>query len=81
MDNLAKKKKDKEKTLMGGTMVKVVFTLLVTLAITFPCLEAGIAEFDDFLKVQAEQAREIALQSYIPTPELVAGDLNYHVHL
>jgi len=66
---------------MVGSPAKVVFTLLVTLAITFPCLEAGIAEFDDFLKLQAQQAHEIALQSYIPTPELVATELNYNVHL
>ncbi|ESW23195.1 hypothetical protein PHAVU_004G026400 [Phaseolus vulgaris] len=68
--------------MLGGTMAsKVVFSLLATLAITIPCLEAGIAEFDEFLRAQSEKAHEIALQSYVPTPEFVTNDLNYHVHL
>ncbi|WVZ13945.1 hypothetical protein V8G54_011511 [Vigna mungo] len=66
---------------MGGSDAKVVLTLLVTLAITIPCLEAGIAKYDDFLKAQAKEAREIAIESYVPTPELVTGELNHHVHL
>ncbi|KAL9313613.1 hypothetical protein ACSQ67_019066 [Phaseolus vulgaris] len=66
---------------MAGSASKVVFSLLVTLAITIPCLEAGIAEFDDFLKAQSEKAHKIALESYVPTPEFVASELNYHVHL
>ncbi|QCD92566.1 pectate lyase [Vigna unguiculata] len=41
---------------MAGSAAKVVFTLLLTLAIIIPCLEAGIAEYDDFLKNQAEKA-------------------------
>ncbi|KAK7365085.1 hypothetical protein VNO80_13886 [Phaseolus coccineus] len=66
---------------MAGSASKVVLSLLVTLAISIPCLEAGIAEFDDFLKVQSEKAREIALKSYVPMPELVTNDINHHVHL
>ncbi|CAJ1946921.1 unnamed protein product [Sphenostylis stenocarpa] len=60
---------------------KVAFTLLVTLAITIPCLEAGIGELDEFLKTQAEEAHKIALESYVPTPQFVTNELNYHVHL
>ncbi|XP_027923940.1 pectate lyase-like [Vigna unguiculata] len=66
---------------MAGSAAKVVFTMLLTLAIIIPCLEAGIAEYDDFLKNQAEKAHAIALESYVPTPEFVASELNYHVHL
>ncbi|QCD92563.1 Pectate lyase [Vigna unguiculata] len=56
---------------MGGSAAKVVFILFITLAITMPRLEAGIAEFDDFLNAQAEEAHEIAVESYVPTPEFV----------
>ncbi|XP_061355861.1 pectate lyase-like [Gastrolobium bilobum] len=67
--------------IMVGSASKVTFIFLVTLAITIPCLEAGIAEFDDFLKVQAEKAHRLALASYVPIPEEVTEDLNLHVHL
>ncbi|TKY50294.1 Pectate lyase [Spatholobus suberectus] len=68
---------------MGRIMVgsKVAFTLLVTVAITIPCLKAGIAEFDDFLKAQADEAHKLALESYVPQPEEVTEELNLHVHL
>ena len=60
---------------------KIAFIFLVTFAITIPCLDAGIAKFDDFLKAQAEKAHELALASYVPIPEEVTHDLNLHVHL
>ncbi|KAE9620037.1 putative pectate lyase [Lupinus albus] len=69
---------------MGKIMVrngtKVAFMILVTLAIVIPCLEAGIAEFDDYLKAQAEAAKKIALETYVPNPEEITEDLNLHVH-
>ena len=66
---------------MAGSAAKVTFILLVTFAITIPCHEAGIAEFDNFLKEQAKEAHEVALKSYVPNPEQVAVDLNVHVHM
>lgn len=61
-------------------MMKVTFILLVAFAITIPCLEAGIADFDDYLKAQAEMAHEIALKSFVPNPINVTTELNFHVH-
>ncbi|KHN13240.1 Putative pectate lyase 3 [Glycine soja] len=66
---------------MVGSATKVAFTLLATFAIVIPCLEAGIAEFDDFLKAQADEAHKIALDSYVPEPHDVAHELNFHVHM
>ncbi|KAJ1386887.1 Pectin lyase fold/virulence factor [Sesbania bispinosa] len=66
---------------MVGSATKVTFILLVTFAITIPCLEAGIAAFDDFLKSQAEEAHKLALASYVPSPEDITDELNLHVHL
>ena len=65
---------------MAGSACKVTFILLVTFAITIPCLEAGIAEFDDYLKAQAEVAHEIALESFVADPINVTTELNIHVH-
>lgn len=65
---------------MAGGASKVIFILLV-LAVTIPCLEAGIAEFDDFLKEQQNEAHDVALKSYVPDPENVTHDINLHVHL
>jgi pectate lyase len=65
---------------MAGFGSKIAFIFLV-FAITIPCLDAGIAEFDDYLKGQAELAREIALKSYVPNPENITTDLNLHVHM
>ncbi|XP_027358994.1 pectate lyase-like [Abrus precatorius] len=67
--------------IMVKSATKVAFIFLVTLAITIPCLEAGIGEFDDYLKVQSEEARQRALESYVPDPEAVTQELNFHVHL
>lgn len=67
--------------IMVGSATKVAFNLLVTFAIVIPCLEAGIAEFDDFLKAQADEAHKIALDSYVPEPHDVAHELNFHVHM
>ncbi|KAK2365802.1 pectate lyase [Trifolium repens] len=67
--------------LMVESSTMVLFIFLVTFAVTIPCLEAGIAEFDEFLKAQADEAHQLALDSYIPVPEEVAHDLNFHVHL
>ncbi|CAL0321757.1 unnamed protein product [Lupinus luteus] len=65
---------------MVGSVTKVCFIVLVTLAIVVPCLEAGIAEFDDYLKAQAEKARKLTLETYVPNPEEITEDLNLHVH-
>lgn len=65
---------------MAGSASKVTFIFLVAFAITIPCLEAGIAEFDDFLKAQASEAQVIALKSYQPDPINVTAEFNIHVH-
>lgn len=65
---------------MARSANKVTFIFLVAFAITIPCLEAGIAEFDDFLKAQADEAHEIALRSYEPDPINVTAEFNIHVH-
>lgn len=69
------------KIMVGSATNKVAFILLVTFAITIPCLEAGIGDFDDFLKDEADKAHNIALSSYVPKPEEVADELNIHVNL
>ncbi|XP_020232757.1 pectate lyase [Cajanus cajan] len=66
--------------IMVGSANKVALILLATFAI-IPCLEAGIGEFDDFLKAQAAEAEKRALESYIPSPIDVTDELNFHVHL
>ncbi|KAG5008102.1 hypothetical protein JHK82_026035 [Glycine max] len=65
---------------MARSANKVTFIFLVAFAITIPCLEAGIAEFDDFLKAQASEAQVIALKSYQPDPINVTAEFNIHVH-
>lgn len=65
---------------MAGGVSKVTFIFLVAFAITIPCLNAGIAEFDEFLKEQANEAEQIAVKSYVPNPLNVTDDLNFHVH-
>ncbi|KAF7802946.1 pectate lyase-like [Senna tora] len=37
---------------------------MVVLAITIPCLEANIGDFDDYLREKAKEARRIALEAY-----------------
>ncbi|RDX66051.1 hypothetical protein CR513_55228, partial [Mucuna pruriens] len=66
---------------MAGGASKVTFIFLIAFAITIPCLRGGIAEFDDFLKEQADEAHEIALESYVPDPENISAELNVHVHM
>jgi pectate lyase len=65
---------------MANTIV-ISFIFMITFAITIPFHEAGIAEFDDFLKAQADEAHKIALQAFVPHPEDVTEELNLHVHL
>ncbi|AES77377.1 pectate lyase, putative [Medicago truncatula] len=65
---------------MAAIAMKISFILLV-LAITIPCLEGRIGEFDDYLKAQAEMARQIAFKSYVPNPENITTEINIHVHL
>jgi pectate lyase len=71
--------------IMAGSSTKIVFILLVTFAITIPCLEAAHvlspAEFDDVVKARAEEAHKVALDTYVPIPEGVAHDLNVAVHM
>ncbi|KAJ7974448.1 Pectate lyase [Quillaja saponaria] len=52
---------------------------LIVFAVTIPCLQAGIAEYDDFLKQQADEAHKVALASYTPEPLNVTGEFNEHV--
>lgn len=68
---------------MVGSATKVTLILLVTLAIAIPCLEAvaDFASFDEFLKAKADEAQKINLASYVPQPEDVTDEINFHVHL
>lgn len=68
---------------MVGSATKVTLILLVTLAIAIPCLEAvaDFASFDEFLKAEADKAQKINLASYVPQPEDVTDEINFHVHL
>ncbi|CAL0321756.1 unnamed protein product [Lupinus luteus] len=50
------------------------------MAIIIPCLEGGIAKFDDYLKAQAEEARKLTLQAYVPNPEGIVEALNLQAH-
>lgn len=58
----------------GGNAVFFLIFLSFALAI-----HANIAEFDDFLKHRADQAKALAAQSYTPHPEEVANSLNKQV--
>ncbi|RDX73369.1 hypothetical protein CR513_47036, partial [Mucuna pruriens] len=67
---------------MEGIMAtKVTMALLFTFVAIIPCLEAGIGEYDDFLKAQANQAHRIALSAYVSSPEEVTQEINLHVNL
>jgi len=70
---------------MVESSTKIAFILLVTFAITIPCLEAAHvlspAEFDDILKARAEEARKLALDTYVPIPKAVVHELNIAVHM
>ncbi|CAJ2665622.1 unnamed protein product [Trifolium pratense] len=67
--------------IMAQSSTKVLFILLVTFAITIPCLEAGIAKYDDFLKAEAEEAHKIALETYIPIHEHHSPHGHHHPHV
>lgn len=82
---IGREKRKHTKVSMGKIMVEssamIAFILLVIVTITIPCTEAGIAEFDDFLKNQSDEAHKLVLDSYVPIPEEIADDLNLHVNL
>ncbi|KAI4351599.1 hypothetical protein L6164_005944 [Bauhinia variegata] len=60
---------------------RVALIFLATVAITIPCFEAGVVNYDDFLLKQEEEARRAALEAYHPFPYNVTSELNLHVHL
>ncbi|CAK8540612.1 unnamed protein product [Lathyrus sativus] len=62
-------------------MANKIAIIFLVFAIAIPCFEAGIAEFDDYLRAQASLAHDIALKSYIPDPENITSEINHHVHL
>ncbi|CAK8540611.1 unnamed protein product [Lathyrus sativus] len=62
-------------------MANKIAIIFLVFAITIPCFEAGIAEFDDYLKAQANLAHDIALKSYIPDPENISTKITHHVHM
>ncbi|KAL5080201.1 hypothetical protein RYX36_008622 [Vicia faba] len=67
--------------IMVASSTMTIFILLVIVTITIPRTEAGIGEFDDFLKNQSQEAHKLVLDSYVPVPEEIADDLNVHVNL
>ncbi|KAJ7970952.1 Pectate lyase [Quillaja saponaria] len=60
--------------------IKPSLIFLIAFAVTIPCLQAGIGEYDDFLRLQAHEAHEAALASYVSDPLNVTGEFNAHVH-
>lgn len=50
-----------------------------SLALIVPCMHAGYAEFDDFLKARADEAKKNAEKSYNPHPENVTDNVNKQV--
>lgn len=66
---------------MAGSAARVALLVMAALAITIPCLEANIGEFDNYLRQKAKQARRAALEAYEPNPLNVTSELNKHVHL
>lgn len=58
----------------GGNVV--FFLIFLSFA---SAIHANIAEFDDFLKHRADQAKLIAAKSYNPHPEEIANILNKQV--
>lgn len=66
----------------AGSIGRVSVSLLfvATLAVTIPCLEANIGEFDDHLRHKAEEARRAALEAYHPDPFSMTSNFNLEVH-
>ncbi|GMY26063.1 putative pectate lyase p59 [Fagus crenata] len=58
----------------------VLLLFFVSFAVIIPTLHAHIAEFDDYWKLRAEQARKDALEAYNPQPEEITSNFNYHVN-
>ena len=65
---------------MAGWSIKAALVLL-SMAVLMPSLRAGIAEYDDFLLQQAEEAKQAALKAYHPHPMNVTDHFNHHVYL
>lgn len=66
--------------MMVDYKIKIVM-VLASMAVMIPTLRAGIAEFDDFLLQEADEAKKAALQAFDPNPMNVTDHLNHHVHL
>ncbi|KAG7017718.1 putative pectate lyase P59 [Cucurbita argyrosperma subsp. argyrosperma] len=66
--------------MMAGWSIKAAL-LLLSMAVLMPSLRAGIAEYDDFLLQQAEEAKQAALKAYHPHPMNVTDHFNHHVYL
>lgn len=67
--------------IMAVSAARVSLLLMAALAITIPCLEANIGEFDEYLREKAKQARRAALEAFEPNPLNVTSEINKHVHL
>ncbi|KAK7394530.1 hypothetical protein VNO78_15059 [Psophocarpus tetragonolobus] len=65
---------------MAGGASKITFIFLVAFAITIPSLEAGIGNYDEYIREQEVEAHEIALESYVPDPINITDEFNVHVN-
>jgi pectate lyase len=63
---------------VNKNVVPLLFFL--SFAVIIPTLHAHIAEFDDYWKLRAEQARKDALEAYHPQPEEITNNFNSHVN-
>lgn len=63
--------------IMVNTKCSFVFLFMLTCGVIMA--HSHIAEFDDYWKSRAEEARKDALQAYSPHPHEVTDQLNYDV--
>lgn len=62
-----------------GNRMSILLLCLLSLAAVLPKSNAGIAEFDDYLKKKAAASHEEYVNAYEPDPEMVAEQISQEV--
>ncbi|KAG6746969.1 hypothetical protein POTOM_049346 [Populus tomentosa] len=63
-----------------GAVKNYMLLVFFALAMQTSTPKAGIANFDEYWKKRAEEAKEASREAYEPNPEKVAEHFNYEVH-
>jgi pectate lyase len=63
-----------------GAVKNYMLLVLFALAMQTSTLKAGIANFDEYWKKRAEEAKEASREAYEPNPEKVTKHFNDEVH-